>query len=143
MDGAQAEAVRQGVPFDQFEDERVAFTVSFEAVDGADVRMIKGREQVGLSAEPGNTTRIGDGTCLRPSAENLDGDIAVEAGVAGSIDLAHSAHAYALLHLVDAEHEAGERGFISVAFDLRHAITVSPTAVELRISSIAMGSRRA
>jgi hypothetical protein len=26
---------------------------------------------------------------------------------------------------------------------LRHAITVSPTAVELRISSIAMGSRRA
>ena len=67
------------------------------------------------------------------AAENLDGDIAVEASVAGAIDLAHSTHADTLLHLVDAEQAAGERGFISVAFDLRHSITVSPSAGTLRI----------
>jgi hypothetical protein len=61
-DGSEAEAFGEGVAFDEFEDERVAVAVGFEAVDCADVRMIEGGKQLGLAAEPGNTARIGDGT---------------------------------------------------------------------------------
>ena len=118
----------------------MAVAVGFEAVDGADMGMIEGGEQLGFAPEPGIMARIVDGV-WGAGAENLDGNIAVEAGVEGAIDLAHSSRAYALLHPVDAEHATGERGFISVAFDLRHPITVSSGAVELRICWIAVGLR--
>ena len=57
-DGALLDPVRECWPLDQLKDERLrAFTI-FETVNGSDVRMVEGCEDLRLSLEPCQPIRI-------------------------------------------------------------------------------------
>ena len=49
----------QGLALDQLEHERVRALALFEAVDGRDVRMIQGRQELRFALEPGEVRRVG------------------------------------------------------------------------------------
>ncbi len=89
----------QGLALDQLEHQRVRAIALFEAVDGRDVRMIQGRQELRFALEPGEMRRIGS----QAVAEDLDRDAAVELGVAPAIHLAHGARAERGVDLVSAE----------------------------------------
>jgi hypothetical protein len=74
---------------DQFQDEGTNAIEIFDPVNRADVRMIQRRQQPGLPIEAGTPIRIGE----PHGGEDLDCDIAIEAAVAGPIDLAHTPRA--------------------------------------------------
>jgi hypothetical protein len=74
---------------DQLHDEARRGPAVFDAVDLRDVRMIERRERLRLALEPRQPFRI-VGKDIR---QDLDGDVAIESSVAGTIDLAHAAGA--------------------------------------------------
>ena len=76
---------------------------SLEAVDVGDVGMIEGREDLRLSPETRQSLGIG----RHGRGQDLDRDIAIEGGVAGAIDLAHSTRAYGAGDLERPEAPAG------------------------------------
>ncbi len=63
--------------------------VIFESVNLRDVRMVERREHLRFALEAREPVRV---LCER-SRQHLQRDVAVEPGVAGTIDLAHSAFA--------------------------------------------------
>ena len=89
----------QRLALDQLEHERVRALALFEAVDGRDLRMIQGRQELRFALEPGEVRRVGS----QAVAEDLDRDAAVELGVAPAIHLAHGAGAERGVDLVSAE----------------------------------------
>ncbi len=87
--GPRAMCVREVLALDELHHERADAVRLLDAVDGGDVRMIERGERLGLAREPGEALGVGgDG-----GGQDLDGDVAIELGVAGAIDLAHSAFA--------------------------------------------------
>jgi hypothetical protein len=58
----------------------------FEGIDGGDVGMIEGGENLGFALEAGEALRVG-GHGLR---ENLDSDLAAELRVLRTVDLTHT-----------------------------------------------------
>jgi hypothetical protein len=69
-----------------------------EAVNLGDVRVIQGREQVGLATEPREPLRVGGHT----GWEDFERDIARQLGVARAVDLAHPSGSDGRDHLVRA-----------------------------------------
>ena len=68
--------------------------------------MVEGGEQLGLALEAGEALGVGG----EDSRKGLDGDGAVEAGVAGAVDLAHAPGALRCDDLVIADAGAGDEG---------------------------------
>ena len=66
------ELVREGVPFDQLQDQRRNAVRLLDAVDRTDMRMIEGREQAGFTLEPGETV----GIRRERRRQDLDRDVA-------------------------------------------------------------------
>ena len=106
--------VRQGRPLDQLHHQRGLAVSAFKAVDGRDVRMIQRGEDFRFALEPRQSLAIG----RHSVGEDLDGDLSLEIGVGGAIDLAHSAHADLRGNFVRAEASArGQchcRGFYAI-----------------------------
>ena len=74
-----------------------------EVVDGEDVRVFDAGERLGLALEAGQAVGVG-GDRL---GQDLDGHVAVQALVAGAVDLAHAACAQRGEDLIRAETIAG------------------------------------
>jgi len=81
------QALRQGLPVDELEDEEAPALGFFEAVDGGDVRVVERGEHLRLALEPGEPVGIVDERVWK----DLDGDVAIELRVARLVDLAHPA----------------------------------------------------
>src|SRR5438105_4809288 len=77
-----------------------------DVVQRADVGMVELRDRARLAVEAG--LHVGSGG--EGGVEDFDGDDAVEAGIARSVDLAHAAGADAVEDLVRAEPGAGSQG---------------------------------
>jgi hypothetical protein len=93
----------QGKPLDQLHGKEVNALGFLHRVDGDDVGMVDGGESPGLSSETGQPVRIG----RKRLGQDLDGDLAVEAGVEGSPDLTHAPLADLLDEAIVGEHLAG------------------------------------
>jgi hypothetical protein len=106
-DRAVNDDVAERLPLDQLHHQgtRAAPAVRrfFEPVDGGDVRMAERRQHFRLALEAGQPFGI---VCER-LGQHLDGDMAIELGVACAVDLAHSACTDGSLNLVRADAGAG------------------------------------
>ena len=83
------DAIRERGAFDELHDERPGRTSLLEAVDLGDVRMVERCEQLGLALEPRQPLRIA-GESIE---QDFDCHLAIQAGVARAVDLAHPAGA--------------------------------------------------
>jgi hypothetical protein len=83
------EALGERRSFDQLEDERLNAAGLREAVNARNVRVIEGGEHLRLTLESRQSIRL----ARHAFWESLDGDVAMQLGVAGPIDFAHSAFA--------------------------------------------------
>ena len=80
-----------------------------DVVDGDDVGVGEAGHRLGLAEEAGGAGAVG----VLAAAQELDGDLAVELGVVGGVDDAHTAGAEAAEHDVAAERlAAGARGLV-------------------------------
>ena len=100
---ASLEPRRQRLAFEVFHDQEVDAILVADIEQRTDVRMGQGRDRSRLSIEA--PPPLGVGGILR--GKDLDRDVAPEPGIAGAIDLAHSAFAKHLEHPVRAEHLTG------------------------------------
>ena len=75
-----------------------------DVVEGADVRVSEGSHDPRLALEPCAAIRVG----AQFGGKDLDRDRAVEAGVAGLVDLAHAARTNSRLDLVGSEAGSGD-----------------------------------
>ncbi len=98
----------QRLAVDELEDQIARRTGigDLDAIDRADVRMIERRQHLGFALEAGDALRIG-GDKL---GERLDGDVTVEACIAGLVDLAHAARADCGHDLIRSDARAALRG---------------------------------
>jgi hypothetical protein len=82
-------------------------------MDGNDIRVVKPRQDAGLAVEPFGERGVG-GQRLR---QQLDGDVAIQPGLAGFIDRTHSALADEFEYFQLREscgHRRDGRGWLSV-----------------------------
>ena len=84
-DRSLGDALLEGRSLDELHDDRARAAALFEAVDVRDERMIQRREHPRLALEARQAIGIVDDRL----GQDLDGDVAVEPGVARAIDLAH------------------------------------------------------
>ena len=96
------EADLQGVAFEQLRDDVGGAVVRADIVDGEDVRVVQGAGGAGLLLEAAELLGIGD-----LLGENLDRDLALQAGVTGAVDLTHRPRGEQPHDLVRAESRAG------------------------------------
>jgi hypothetical protein len=68
-------------------------------VDLRDVRVVERRQRLRLAREPGQSLRI----ARKDLRQHFQRDVAIEPGVAGAVDLAHSAGADRSQHFVGTE----------------------------------------
>jgi hypothetical protein len=85
--GTALKALGESLSFEVLHHEKVCAFVAADIVKRADVGVREGRNGAGLALEPPLTLGIG----AEGFREDLDGDGAVEAGVAGAINLPHPA----------------------------------------------------
>ena len=83
------DAIGERRTLDELEHQRLTSLHVLESVDGADVRMIEGRQRLRLTCEASHPLGIG-GEGVR---QDLEGDLAIQPRVAGAIHLAHAARA--------------------------------------------------
>ena len=98
--------VGQGRPFDQLQDECLRVVGLLDAVDGRNAGVVQAGEDVGFPLKPGEAI----GISREGVREDFQGDIAVELGVGGLIDLPHAPLADEGGHVVMAEAGAGAQG---------------------------------
>ena len=103
---ALGDALGEGRPLDQLDDQAPAPARVLQAVDRPDVRMIEGGQHLRLAPEARQALGVG----AVELGEDLQRDVAVELGVARPVDLAHAAGAERRLDLVGAEAGAGGEG---------------------------------
>jgi hypothetical protein len=103
---ATRDSLGQVFPGHELHDEGMYVARLFETEDLRDVRVIQRREGLGLTLETGHAIRVG----RERFWQNLDGDDAIEARIAGSVHLAHPACADGRGDLVDAETGTGGKG---------------------------------
>ena len=96
----------QIVALDQFHDESVLACGFLEPVDRGDVRMIQGRERLGLALEPRQALEVS----RERIGKDLDGDLATERRVRRSVHLSHAPFADCCGNFVDAKVRAGCEG---------------------------------
>jgi hypothetical protein len=101
--GAFADAVGEGFAFEVLHDQVVGAVLRADVVELADIGMIQGGEGAGFAFEA--LLQFGRGGEVR--GEDLDGDGAVQAGVAGAIDFTHAAGAERRFDFIGAEFCAG------------------------------------
>ena len=109
-DGTALQAALQGLAFDQLQHQEVDGVGLLEAVDRADVGVVERRQQLGFALEPGEPVGVGGEVV----GEDLDGDVALQLGVTGAVDLPHTPRAERFQDLVMTEgctdHERPEVG---------------------------------
>ena len=103
---AAGDAIRQGRPLDQLEDQRLHPVRFLEAVDGADVRMIERREHARFAVEPRHPLAVR----REHGWQYLDRDITAKLCVVRAIDFAHPARADERFYFVGTEPCAGRKG---------------------------------
>ena len=79
----------EGLAFDEFHGEEMDAVGFFDREDGDDVGVIEGGDGAGFALKTGEAV----GIARHIGRQNLEGDVAVEFGVGGAIDLAHAAGA--------------------------------------------------
>ena len=84
---------------DEFQDDPARVRRLFEAVHGGDVRMVQRGEDFGFTLE----ARDAIGIRANAGGQDLDGDVALQARIAGAIDLTHAASAEHEIDFVGAE----------------------------------------
>ena len=87
--GAGGEAFAQVPALGQFHDQDGLAVGVLDAVDRSDVLVLERGEQLRLAIEAGQAIRIAD----EVGRQEFEGDVAIESGVAGAVDLAHAAAA--------------------------------------------------
>ena len=87
--------VGQRRPVHQLHDERVCRPGILEAVDLCDVRMVERGQHLRFTVKAREPIRIAG----KRRGQDLERDVAAELGVAGAIDLAHTACAQLVQHL--------------------------------------------
>ena len=102
--GPRSQALGERLAGEMFHDEVGRAVVAADVVERADVRVRERGDGAGLPLEARAAVRIG----AQFGGEDLDGDRAVEAGVAGLVDLAHAAGADSRLDLVGSEASPGD-----------------------------------
>jgi hypothetical protein len=103
---APREALREVFAVDVLHDERPDGLALFQPMDMSNVRMIERCERPRFACEPGDPVGIaGEGV-----GKDLQGNVAVQRGVAGAIHLAHPARANGAKDLIRAETRAGNEG---------------------------------
>ena len=90
---------------DQFKYQGGHSVDALEAIDGADVRMVEGRENPGFALEADQTVRV----LGEERREDLDRHVAIELAVARAVDIAHPATAKEVHDRIRAELPADER----------------------------------
>jgi hypothetical protein len=101
---ATLEPTAQRLAFQKLEDDAVDTLVGVDVVDGKDVGVVEGGEGAGLALEAAQPLGVGGGVL----GEDLEGDLAAEAGVAGPVDFPHAPGAEGCEDLVRAD--AAARG---------------------------------
>ncbi len=104
--GPLGDALRERLPLDQLEHERMRGAAVFEAVDGGDVRMIERREHLRFATESRQPVGIADDGVR----QQLQRDVALQLGVSSAIHLAHGARAEGADDVVGTEPGAGGQG---------------------------------
>jgi hypothetical protein len=93
------EALRERFTFDELQDERADVGGLLDAIDGADVGMIDGREQPRFAREACEAFGVvGEG-----ARHDLDRDVAPQPIIVGAVDLSHAAGAQPPRHAVGTE----------------------------------------
>ncbi len=80
------ESLRERLAADELHRDEVQAGVAVDLVDRDDVRMVEGGRRLGFAGEAFAAEGVGE-----PFGEDLQGDVAIEAGVAGAPDDAHAA----------------------------------------------------
>jgi hypothetical protein len=88
-DRSACEALREVLAVDELHDQRANAVTLLEAVDLGDGRMVERRKRVRFASEPHQSVGIRG----KRGGQNLDGDVAVQAGIAGPEHFAHAARA--------------------------------------------------
>ncbi len=102
-DRAFTQAVGKSFAFEVLHDQVGSAVVLADVVEVTDVRMVEGGDGAGFAFEAGGEFGVGREVC----GKNLDGDDAIEASVAGAVNLSHSASAEGGLNFVWTEFGAG------------------------------------
>jgi hypothetical protein len=98
-ESAFADPLGKSLALDEFQHQRMDAGGVLEAIDGGDMGMIKGCQQLGFAFESGDTLWIGrDGL-----GQNLEGDFPPKTSVAGAIHFTHSAEAENAAYVVRAD----------------------------------------
>ena len=98
-EGTVAQAVAEGLTLQQFGDDVGRTTVVANVVDRKNVRVVESSGGAGFLREALQAFRVH----REGRGKNLDGDIPIEAGVAGPVDFAHPACAQGRLNFIGAE----------------------------------------
>ncbi len=114
---AFAEAIGERLALEIFHDQEVHAVLRADVVQRADVGMIQRRNRAGLALHALFQFGVGG----KMIGENLDGDVASEAGVAGAVHLAHSTRTEGRLNFVGAELAARGQGHESGHYTRRAA----------------------
>ena len=108
-ESALCETSREGVAFEKLHDEVLGLAVTPDVVERADVRVRELRDGLRLSLQP--LARLGRGG--QPRRQDLDRDLAAQAGVLCAVDLAHSARAERREDLVGAQARSGGESHVT------------------------------
>jgi hypothetical protein len=100
---APFEPRREGLALDQLHHQVAGLPFVSDVEQGADVGVVEAGDGLGFALETGADIRV----ARQPGRQDLDGDVAPEAGVACAIDLAHSARAQRGKDLVGTKTGAG------------------------------------
>ena len=101
---------------DQFKYQGGHAVDALEAIDGADVRMVEGRENLRFALEADQTVRV----LGEERREDLDRNVAIELAVARAVDVAHPATAKEVHDRIRAELPADERRCLLCCSHQRH-----------------------
>ena len=105
-DGAACDAIGQVVALDQLHRQRVHWPGAFDAVDLRDVRMVERCQRLRLPLEAREALAV----CRKQRRQDLERNVAIEARVAGAVDLAHAAGAERAENFVRSETGAHRHG---------------------------------
>jgi hypothetical protein len=107
--------VAKRLAIEQLRDDEPQTALVADVIQREDIRMVQGRDGAGLLFEPAQSIAIRCDRC----GKNLDGDVAMEAGVTSAIDFAHPAGTDRGGDLVRTEHRSGGKrhrlGFYSMS----------------------------
>ena len=103
--GALGEPLGQGRALDQLHDEATVAVRLCQAVNVRDIGVVERGQNLGLALEAGQPVLIG----CHGGRQDLQGHLTLQLGVAGPIDLAHTARAEMADDLVGSEAGAGSQ----------------------------------